>query len=69
MAYQNICNTSKAEDEPGFWLKRGKLFNLAILAMSGLADCRLEDNNRQVGFLRLTPLGAVVSKKLSARLY
>lgn len=52
----------KAENDPGFWLKRGKLFNLAILAMTGLAECHLEDNNRQVRFLKLTPWGQLILK-------
>ena len=47
----------KAVDDPGFWLRRGKAFNLVILKMTGLAEFELDDNNRQIRFLKLTPWG------------
>ena len=47
----------KAARDPGFWLRRGKLFNLAILKMVGMAEFQLEDSNRKIHFLKLTPWG------------
>lgn len=47
----------KAVDDPDFWLPRGKAFNLVILKMTGLAEFILEDNNRKVRLLKLTPWG------------
>ncbi len=35
----------------------GKPFNLAILKMTGLAEFQLEDSNREIHDLRLTPWG------------
>ena len=47
----------KATRDPGFWLRRGKSFNLTILKMVGMAEFQLEDNNREIHFLKLTPWG------------
>ncbi len=47
----------KAVNDPGFWLRRGKAFNMSILKMTGLAEFHLEDNNRKIHSLKLTPWG------------
>ena len=47
----------KVADDPEFWLRRGKAFNLAFLKMAGLAEFDLKDNNRQIRCLKLTPWG------------
>ena len=47
----------KAVRDPGFWLRRGKSFNLTILKMVGMAEFQLEDSNREIHFLKLTPWG------------
>ena len=47
----------KAARDPGFWLRRGKSFNLTILKMVGMAEFQLEDSNREIHFLKLTPWG------------
>ncbi|USE35849.1 plasmid pRiA4b ORF-3 family protein [Endozoicomonas sp. SCSIO W0465] len=43
--------------DPGFYLRRGKAFNLSILKMTGLADFQFEDSNRKINYLKLTPWG------------
>ena len=47
----------KVARDSGFWLRRGKSFNLTILKMVGMAEFQLEDNNREIHFLKLTPWG------------
>ncbi|MCW7553287.1 plasmid pRiA4b ORF-3 family protein [Endozoicomonas gorgoniicola] len=56
---ENDLWRGKEVREPDFWLRRGKAFNLAILKMTGLAELHLEDSNRKIRFLRLTPWGQV----------
>lgn len=43
--------------DPGFYLRRGKAFNLSILKMTGLAEFQFEDSNRKINYLKLTPWG------------
>ena len=47
----------QAARHPGFWLRRGKSFNLSILKMAGMAEFQLEDSNREIHFLKVTPWG------------
>ena len=52
----------KEINDSDVWLRWGKAFNLALLKMTGLAELSIEDNNRQLRFLRLTPWGQVFLK-------
>ena len=47
----------RAARNPDFWLRRGKSFNLTILKMAGMAEFQLEDSNREIHLLKLTPWG------------
>lgn len=54
---ENDLWQGRAARDPGMWLRKGKPFNLAILKMTGLAEFQLEDSNREIHDLRLTPWG------------
>ena len=52
----------KEINDSDLWIRWGKTFNLSVLKMTGLAELSLEDNNRKIRFLRLTPWGQLFLK-------